>query len=160
MKNCVEITWKNLRSFWLLFHPKQRGTLKNATRDQKPYTFDQYDLITFVEAYDESPHDGKDGIGHRPKRMILNQYGFVTSRVYQGRLNLTELQQDFTYHFVYWSWAALEEERRRTSRTYRLNGSNCPVTLSVLNSYSLSIRSLGMRIIRTLKPRPTTAFTQ
>lgn len=140
----------------------QGGTLSNATRSPRPYTFDKYDVIHAAASYDWW-YDGKPGkYPYSFDEWFHTKYfGYVTSRIYNGTFDLTDIIQDFTYSFRTWSWSDLECTRRRVftdKDNYRLNGIKDTTTLTVFNSSSYASLSLCQRIHYQLPGKPITGF--
>jgi hypothetical protein len=75
-------------------------------------------------------------------------YGFISNRLYSGSWDIGEIQQDFSYHFVNWSWSDLENKRRRKNEIYKLNGETIEENfrITTFNSSSFACRSLANRL--------------
>jgi len=147
----------------------QGGVLSNNTRSPHPFIFSEYNLILQAASYDAATTPVKEKIKElKPSEtadfltfddwFLTKYYGFISSRIYAGNLNLEDIQQDFSYHFVRWSWADLDRERRRVTRLYGPPTEEDSIDLTVFNSSSFACRSLSQRILRQLAAKPILNF--
>jgi len=137
---------------------KVTGKMSNSTRTPRPFTFDSYSLIDAAVAHDKKVSP----TGTHKKSFIegfkTKYYGFIMSRLYQGNLNIDDIQQDFTYHFKRWSWADLDRQLTNQTPYYPVQDSQEIVKLNVFNSSYFAHKSLANRINKTLARRAITGF--
>lgn len=132
----------------------QGGILENSTRNSKKFLFDQHELIMKAANYDSylMKNDGKFPSSFM-EWFETKYYGFVSSRIYAGNFDLTDIQQDFTYKFVRWSWSDLHEKRSSP----RMSGRREDVKMTTFNSSSFACKSISNRIKAQL-PRKVFSF--
>jgi len=129
---------------------QQGGQLKSETRKGKSLLFEDYDLIKQAEAYDKSQENEKEESPSRGSHWSFIQwfktkyFGFVTSRLYNGSMELDDIVQDFSYKFKTWSWSSLESMRNPIGRRYY--GREEKIPLDTFNSSSFACRSLANRL--------------
>ena len=129
------------------FTMSQDGILSNATRNPKPYIFEDYDLIQEAIEYDLTGDARTKNSDHPQKTsdsfeswFKSKYFGFVTSRIYNGSMSMEDITQDFGYTFDPKSWSDLEERR---------NGS-----ISSSNTFVLRpdhVTALGLSTVRSLR---------
>lgn len=140
---------------------RQHGTLHNATRTPKDLRVDIYHILEDAHSYDEgkkvSPGTGKSSTSFE-EWFKTKYHGFLMSRIYQGRLDITDAQQNFTYHYKSRSWAELNDLGINfTSPEYK-DGEGNVIKVNVFNSSSFAHHALAQRITKTLTPKLLTNF--
>lgn len=139
---------------------RQHGTLSNATRSPKPVTVDIYHVIEDAWAYDHgkqvSPTTGKSDSFE--EWFKTKYHGLLMSMIYKGRLDIDNLQQDFTYHYKNRSWSDLNESGIDFTSTIPANEQGHRIKVDVFNSSSFAHQSLANRITKTLRWKPLSNF--
>jgi len=136
----------------------QDGLLMNATRTLKPFVFTDYGLILRADQYDKNRLPPEKKVSWEKRKECFSfedwfktkYFGFVTSRLYNGSMDLMDLQQDFEYTYVDNSWSYLENKRPYFLR--RMNGESFSIPLDIFNSSSIACKSL-LRQVRYLRKK-------
>ena len=134
---------------------RQGGTLSNATRTQRPFTYEDFDNIENAWTYDKTVSPGTDKRGDDPNSFLewfkTGYLGYVTACLYAGRRDIPKITQNFVYRFVKDSWASLDKRKKGTLAYYRYtNRRPHPIKLDVFNSSSVAQRAIANRIHKTL----------
>jgi hypothetical protein len=116
------------------------GTLTCSTRTPKDFTLNKLDA--FIQAGYSLSYEGLAGetFDHWLHTKIA---GFLQSRLYAGGYNTENILQDFAFNYEPHSWSALEDERRRKTDKYILNGEPFEGDMTIFNSSSLANLSLS-----------------
>lgn len=112
----------------------QDGILETATRTPKVFVFEDYALIQEAVIYDMKQSTTSI---HQPEltpdfqEWFNSKYlGFVSSRIYNGTIDISQIEQDFEYSFKKGTWSQYESEKPDK------------VELTVFNSTSIAISAL------------------
>lgn len=131
--------------------------LKFANRTPRPFTFSAYAVISNSAEYDKvglcpSPSSGcvtdLDDSGLPNGRFInllkTKYYGYVSSCLNQGTMNVSDLSQVFTYLYSVGSWSQAEDKRlaQLGRDSYRFNGRLENKILDTFNSSNFAHLSL------------------
>ena len=142
-------------------HIRQHGTLNNATRTPKELQVDIYHVLEDAWAHDKgkkvSPGTGKSSESFE-EWFKTKYHGFLMSRIYQGKLDITDVQQNFTYHYKSRSWAELNNLGINFTSPEILDGEGREIHVNVFNSSSFAHHAIAQRITKTLRPKSLTNF--
>lgn len=135
---------------------RQGGTLSNATRTPKPFTYSDYDSIETAWNHDKkvSPWPADENNPSFTDWIKTGYVGYVHACLYAGRRDIPQLTQDFSYRYLHHSWSGLET---RTNMQIIARGST-RVKLDVFVSSSFAHRSIANRIHKCLVRRPINGF--
>jgi hypothetical protein len=110
---------------------KAGGLLFNSSRNPKDFTMNKVDLVNRAVVYKSGADSTQNLSGKTLIVWFIPIYGgLIKAIVYDGKFNLDDVIQDFTFSFHRWSRTALTQELKR------LNGEQVDVKMTVFNSAS------------------------
>lgn len=134
---------------------RQGGTLSNATRTKRPFTYEDFDTIENAWEYDKIVSPGAEDRIDDPQSFMewfkTGYLGYVTACIYAGRRDIAKVTQNFVYRFVRNSWADQDRKKKGSLAYYRyVNRRKHPIKLDVFNSSSIAQRAIANRIHKAL----------
>lgn len=75
------------------------GILHNHTRIKRDFQFEYFGIFVIAEAYDDCYENQRKFPTTFVDWFETKYFGFITSRLYAGKLTLDKLVQDLTDHF-------------------------------------------------------------
>ena len=124
---------------------EQDGILQSATRTPKVYTFEDYALIQEAVIYDMNKLTTsvqKPTSDNFLDWFKSKYFGFVSSRIYNGNFDVSQIEQDFSYSFKKGTWS--DYGSRKPEQEIELNIFNSgSIALSALLSYHERCQNWG-----------------
>lgn len=114
----------------------QDGILETATRIPKLFVFEDYALIQEAVIYDMKHSTTSPQPDKTPdfQEWFNSKYlGFVSSRIYNGTIDISQIEQDFEYSFKKGTWAQYESKKPEKVKLTIFNSSS--IAISALLSY-------------------------